>query len=177
MISTVSPAATLPRRKKVSAVVPPKHNATASTSLRFAGVWTIAPASATTAYSAWHPKSNSREATTRSPGWNRLTALPTASTRPASSTPRMGCFGLLKPSFRRIGRPNPAGTRSARTRASPELTVVARTLTNTSSSAGTGVGTSWIVTTSGGPYRSQTAAFTTGRYLSVTSRGECHRDA
>ena len=80
-----------------------------------------------------------------------MTALPTASTRPAMSNPKTGCFGLLKPIFSRTGRLMPRGTRSARTRASPELTVVAAPLTSTSSSAGTGVGTSRICTTSGGP--------------------------
>ena len=45
----------------------------------------------------------------------------------------------------------PPGTRSARTRASPEFTVVARMRTRISSSPGTGVGISRISTTSGGP--------------------------
>ena len=64
-----------------------------------------------------------REATTLSPGWNRVTSFPTASTWPAVSKPRMGCFGLVRPSFSRIARCSPVGTRRARTRASPELTV------------------------------------------------------
>jgi hypothetical protein len=93
-------------------------------------------------------------------GRKPLTALPTASTRPATSKPRMDVFGLVTPSLSRKGRPSPRGTRSALTRASPELTVVATALIRTSPSAGTGVGTSLICTTSGGPYLSQTAAFT-----------------
>src|SRR6185437_1151635 len=119
----------------------------------------IAPCPATVTYSAWQPKPNPREATTLSPGRKWVTSLPTASTWPAISKPKMGCFGLVKPSLTRIGRLSPRGTRSALTRVSPELTVVATALTRTSPSAGTGFGTSRICTTSGGPYRSQTAAF------------------
>jgi hypothetical protein len=52
----------------------------------------------------------------------------------------------------------PRGTRTARKRASPEFTVAARDSTSSSPAFGTGIGTSLICTTSGGPYRSQTAA-------------------
>ena len=70
---------------------------------------------------------------------------------PAASKPSTFCLGPEKPSANRIIRPMPRGTRNPRTRASPELTVVAVILTRISSSPGTGVGTSRICTTSGGP--------------------------
>src|ERR687898_3350965 len=159
LISTFSPAARLPRSKKWRAVEPPKHRATASWSLRASGIVAMAPCSATVTYSAWQPRSRSREATTLSPGWKRVTPVPTASILPATSKPKTGCFGLVRPNLSRTAKLRPRGTRSARTPASPELTVVAAALMSTSPSAGAGFGTSLILTTSGGPYPSQTAAF------------------
>src|ERR671910_292756 len=159
LISTFSPAARLPRSKKWRAVEPPKHSATASWALSVSGIVAMAPCSATVTYSAWQPRSRSREAMTLSPGWKRVTPVPTASTLPATSKPKTGCFGLVRPNLSRTARLMPRGTRSARTRASPELTVVAAALMSTSPSAGAGFGTSLIWTTSGGPYPSQTAAF------------------
>jgi hypothetical protein len=66
----------------------------------------------------------------------------------------------VRPIRSRAGTRIPRGTFSARSLASPELTLVAAALTSTSPSPGVGVGTSWICTTSGGPYAVQTAAFT-----------------
>jgi hypothetical protein len=99
-----------------------------------------------------------------------VTALPTVSTCPAASKPRIDAFGFAKPSRSRIGKRSPRGTRKARIRASPELTVVANDLTSTSASTGTGFGTSLICTTSGGPYRSQTAALINDPRLAAALR-------
>ena len=73
-----------------------------------------------------------------SPTWNRVTPVPMASIRPATSKPRMGCFGLVRPNRNRTATPMPHGTRNERRRASPELTVVAVDLISTSPAAGTG---------------------------------------
>ena len=82
----------------------------------------------------------------RSPTANSLTAVPTASTSPANSIPRI----------LRFGRSSPAKARqkngfAARMWQSVRVTVVAWTLTRTSLSAGTGRSTSSIRSTSGPP--------------------------
>ena len=90
-----------------------------------------------------------------------VTPGPTDSTTPAWTTPRTDRRGPLHPRASRPGFALPGGKRHPRIRASPELTVVARTRTTTWPLPATGSGTSRTETTSGGPYRSTTAAFTT----------------
>src|SRR5688572_4571189 len=79
---------------------------------------------------------------------------------PASSVPRIGCRGPENPRNTRANIPKPLGTMPLRTRQSPEVTVVARTLMRTSPSFTSGFGMSVISRTSGGPYLRQTTAFT-----------------
>src|SRR5918995_1773845 len=110
-------------------------------------------------YWAWQPNLNPREATTRSPGPKPVTPLATSVTRPATSKPSTDLLGFVTPMVSRTSADIPRGTRNARKRASPEFTVAARDSTSSSPALGTGIGTSLIWTTSGGPYRSQTAAF------------------
>ena len=64
------------------------------------------------------------------------------------------------PSASRPGSAKPRGKRPPRMRASPELRVVADTRTTTWPLPATGDATSRTCTTSGGPYRSTTAALT-----------------
>ena len=79
--------------------------------------------------------------------------------RPANSLPRIG-----HPRPRQPGeRPDEARRARPGTPQSVRFTVVACTLTSTSSSAATGFGTSITRTTSGGPYLSYTAAFMAAR--------------
>ncbi|MNV94433.1 hypothetical protein D3C71_1892270 [compost metagenome] len=88
---------------------------------------------------------------TLSPALKRETLDPTASTMPANSDPSTVLRGLLIPRKSRAGSQNAAGTRNARSRASPEVTVVATIRTSTSFSLGTGLGISRMTTTSGPP--------------------------
>ena len=83
---------------------------------------------------------------TASPGLNRVTPAPTASTTPATSTPGRVSFGLVRPKARRAIRGLPF-IRCA----SSGLTDAARTAISTSPSPGMGVSTSSIRITSGGP--------------------------
>ena len=82
------------------------------------------------------------EANTESPALKRVTFLPTASTSPASSIPKIGCFGFVKPNVIRAGSQNSGGTVKLRIRKSPALTVVACTLIRISLSFGAGFCTS-----------------------------------
>ena len=70
----------------------------ASAKVISAGLWTMGAVSGTTTYSAkalppWYMTSPN----TSSPGRNDSTALPTASTRPATSEPRMDRWGRRSP--------------------------------------------------------------------------------
>lgn len=92
-----------------------------------------------------------RAANTLSPGANRLTDWPTVTTSPATSDPRMGLRGPVKPTPKRRSRPNPRGAVALRRRQSAAVTVVARTWMSTSLAPSPGLGTSAISTTEGGP--------------------------
>ena len=65
----------------------------ACSKVRLAGLAASA-SSAAAAYSAYEPLHQPK---TSSPGLNRVTLLPTASTVPATSVPRMPFFGLRSP--------------------------------------------------------------------------------
>jgi hypothetical protein len=84
---------------------------------------------------------------TSSPGWNRVTFAPTASTCPATSQPRTGALGLRRPNMVRMkyGRP----VMKCQTLGS---TPAACTRNSTSFALGTGLSTSASFRTSGEPY-------------------------
>jgi hypothetical protein len=95
MTRTCCPGWTSPLSRTAWSAANPEMGTTAACSkLRLAGLaakWS-SPAQA---YSAKEP---SHQPNTSSPGWNRVTLLPTASTRPATSMPRTGSLGLRSPS-------------------------------------------------------------------------------
>ncbi len=62
-------------------------------------------------------------------------AITTVTTTPEHSVPRTGLRGTFHPRARRARRPMPSGTRRARTRASPDDTVVALTRTSDASAS------------------------------------------
>ena len=94
MISTAWPAFTCAwSRRAWSAVVPEMPTAAACSKLRFAG-FGASLASGARAYSANVPVPTPK---TSSPGWNRVTSLPTASTTPATSIPGTGFLGARSP--------------------------------------------------------------------------------
>src|SRR6186997_2121413 len=138
--------------RHASAMQAPSLTAAASSKLRAAGLCASAPLSRTQTYSAFalFP----RRPNTSSPTANWLTAPPTATTSPASSMPGVRYFGRRSPVKKREKNGS-----AARKPQSVRLTVVARTLTRTSSSFGFGRSISSTRRTSGGPYRSNTTAF------------------
>jgi hypothetical protein len=73
--------------------------AAASSNVRFSGFAVTARFSPTTTY--WE-KAPSRPPKTASPGLNRVTLLPTASTVPEKSTPTWMSFGLRRPAIIRM---------------------------------------------------------------------------
>ena len=81
------------------------------------------------------------------------TAVPTSTTSPANSMPEIRCFGRRNPVTKRLMKNS-----ALRSPVSVRVTVVANTLTRTSSSFGTGRSTSSTRRTSGGPYLSWTTA-------------------
>ena len=83
---------------------------------------------------------------TRSPTLKDVTPAPTASTSPANSFPRTVTLGLMSPVKNRT-----MNGLAARRPQSVRFTVVAWTLTSTSSSLAAGFSTSATRTTSGGP--------------------------
>ena len=103
--------------------------------------------------SACAPKCHALTPKTSSPTANWVTAAPVASTVPASSVARILHFGRRRPLISRLTTGSPA-----RIPQSVRLTVVAWTLTRTSSGLGVGLATSSSRRTSGGPYLSQTTA-------------------
>src|SRR5665811_2366367 len=104
----------------------------------------IRDSSETDAYSAYAP---THQPKTSSPGRNRVTLVPTASTCPATSVPRTAFFGLRSPYTGRAtyGRPLMIAQ-------SAGLTPAARTRTNTWSSAISGLLISLSSRTSAEPY-------------------------
>src|SRR5205814_5756495 len=104
------------------------------------------------AYSAYVLNRVISYAYTWSPFLNRLTSLPTDSTSPATTIPRMAFLGFLRPSTIRAGSQAERGTVKLRTLTSPAVSVVAETFTRTSWSEGAGFSTSLSSRTSGGPY-------------------------
>src|SRR5437773_3700679 len=117
------------------------------------GLVSSAPFSGRQKYSAWAPNWNPVLPNTSSPARNRVTLPPTDSMVPANSAPRMCLLGFHSP-FMNLTRNGSAFL----SRQSAAQTVVAWMRTKTSLSFGTGVSTSATWTTSGGPYRSYTAA-------------------
>src|ERR1017187_2867176 len=105
------------------------------------------------AYSANAPR---HQPNTSSPGRSRVTPAPTASTCPATSTPRTGFFGLRSP-YNGAGRAMYG--RPLMIAQSPGLTAAARTRTNTSWSPIAGLSISLSSRTSPEPYLSWTIAF------------------
>ena len=96
---TRCPASSRPlSRRAWSAVTPASGIAAACSNVRPAGF------AARTFFGPAHTYSASAPAfapNTSSPGWNAVTFSPTASTTPATSIPRIGCFGRPRPSDRR----------------------------------------------------------------------------
>jgi hypothetical protein len=104
--------------------------------------------------SACAPNRNPVEPKTWSPTANSLTAAPAASTTPASSLPRIGCFGRRMPEIERLrsATARPLRRLASRVPQSARVTATAWILTRISSSLGTGRGTSSSRRTSGAPY-------------------------
>src|SRR5580704_16100380 len=140
-------------RRQPRARSAPSHTAAASSKLAPAGLRASGPPCRMHTNSACAPKCHALTPKTSSPTVNWVTAAPVASTVPASSVPRILHFGRRRPLTRRLMNGSPA-----RIPQSVRLTVVARTLTRTSSGLGTGLATSSSRRTSGGPYLSQTTA-------------------
>ena len=116
----------------------------ASANVSSAGLW-ARPDSAATAYSAKPPLSARLSPYTSSPGRNRVTPSPTASTHPAMSDPSVRRAGARSPPSRAYaGEPR-------RVSQSLRFTDVAATRTSTCPEAGDGIGTSSTRSTSGGP--------------------------
>src|SRR6185369_3921009 len=108
--------------------------------------------SAAIAYSAKPPLRRRLSPYTSSPGRNRVTAGPTASTHPAISEPSVRRAGERSPPMREYrGEPR-------RVSQSLRLTEVAAILTSTCPAVGDGLGSCSIRNTPGGPYRSYTTA-------------------
>src|SRR5438874_6319741 len=145
-----SPAALRPIRARIT----PSQTAAASSKLMPAGLCASGALSCMQMNSACVPNLNVLVVPkTWSPTPNSWTASPTASTSPASSVPRIRCFGRRSPVKKRLMNGLPA-----RTAQSDRVTVVACILTSTSCSLGTGCSTSSIRRTSGAPYLSKTTA-------------------
>src|SRR5215471_15884910 len=144
LIKTLCPGWMCPlSRRPCNAVSAAAGTEAACSNVTLAGFRTNAD-SEVDAYSARAPR---QEPNTSSPGLNWVTFLPTASTWPATSTPGRVIFGLRTPLMMRTGYGMPLMKCQ-----SSGLMEAARTLINTSSSPGTGLSTSLIWTTPGGPY-------------------------
>jgi hypothetical protein len=87
------PTSTSPR----SAVIPETGTAAACSKVRFDGL-RASLLSRAAANSANEPLLTPN---TSSPGWKRVTSLPTATTTPATSRPGTGFFGARRPTARR----------------------------------------------------------------------------
>src|SRR5205823_5272344 len=146
--------------KHVRALSAPSQTGAASSKVIPAGMCAIRALTLIEMNSACAPNPIPLLPKTPSPTANSLTAAPTASTTPANSVPRTRCFGRRRPKTRRLikERARPLRRLASRVAQSNRLTVVARTLTRTSSSLGTGRSTSSSRRTSGGPYLSKTTA-------------------
>ena len=105
-----------------------------------------APLSGIAMYSAFAPV---RTPKTRSPTANSLTARPDPLDLTRELDAGNPCFGRRRPVTKRLMKNS-----ALRSPVSVRVTVVARTLTSTSSSPGTGRSSVSIRRTSGGPYRS-----------------------
>jgi len=150
-------------RRKYRAVVPPNRTPAASSWVTPDGLRASFFAGTAT-YSACAPILVPVMPHTSSPGAKSPTPAPTSSTTPENEPPRIGRRGRDTPNARRAIGPNPAGNRAPRMRASPEVTATASTRTTTSPARAAGRGTSTTRTTSGGPYRSTTAALMSRLY-------------
>src|SRR6202022_3002830 len=146
--------------RHVSALSAPSHIGAASSKLMPAGICAIRALTGIARYSACAPNLSPVVPKTRSPTANSVTAAPAASTSPANSVPRTRCLGRRRPETRRLSNEMARAPRrlASRGAGSNRLSVVAWTLTRTSSSLGTGRSTSSSRRTSGGPYRSYTTA-------------------
>src|SRR6202521_1118410 len=146
--------------RHVSALSAPSQMGAASSKLMPAGICAIRALAGIVRNSACAPNLSPVVPKTRPRTANSLTAGPTASTCPANSVPRIRCRGRRMPETRRlmIEMARPLRRLASRVAVSNRLTVVAWTLTRTSSSAGTGRPTSSSRRTSGGPYLSYTTA-------------------
>ena len=121
---TVWPARTLPwSRMAWRATRPAIGTVAACSKVRLAG-FRASSSSDAAAYSAYEPVDAPK---TSSPGLNRVTALPTAATCPATSVPRTPIFGLRRPYTGRAMYGSPLITAQ-----SAGLTPAARTRTSTS---------------------------------------------
>ena len=95
MIRTFCPGRISPAsRRPCRAVTPARGTPAACWKVRLAGLNARSFSGADT-YSAKPPDPTKPK--TSSPGRNRVTELPTASTSPATSVPRTDCFGLRSP--------------------------------------------------------------------------------
>ena len=110
-----------PLRRKYREQLPPQGIAAASSKVTFAGFIAREPPSRRHVYSAYELTAPPK---TSSPTLNPFTSFPTASTLPATSDPRMGRLGLIRPANNRTIHGS-----AFRTRTSPEVMVVAKTLT------------------------------------------------
>ena len=116
---TFCPARMPPRRRKYNEHPAPHGMAAASSKVALAGLRARGPFSVRQVYSAYVLAPSPK---TWSPGLNRRTSFPTASTSPAKSDPRMGFLGFKRPKKSRMRNGS-----AFRRRTSPEVTVVART--------------------------------------------------
>ena len=102
-----SPGLIAARLRKGCAVVPPKTSLTASAKVMSCGFEAIAPSCGMQTYSACPPNLLPNIAITSSPGENDFTPVPTASTTPATSRPRIRRRGRNAPMASADGRPSP----------------------------------------------------------------------
>src|SRR3984893_15051582 len=146
--------------RQVSALSAPSQMGAASSKLMPAGICAIRALAGIVRNSACAPNLSPVVPKTWSLTAKSLTAAPTASTVPANYVPRFRCRGLRMTETRRLRHAvaRPVRRLASRVSGSNRLTVVAWTLTRTSSSAGTGRSTSSSRRTSGGPYLSYTTA-------------------
>src|SRR3984893_7655503 len=146
--------------RQVSALSAPSQMGAASSKLMPAGICAIRALAGIVRNSACAPNLSPVVPKTWSLTAKSLTAAPTASTVPANSVPRIRCRGRRMPETRRLSNEmaRPLRRLASRVAVSNRLTVVAWTLTRTSSSAATGRSTSSSRRTSGGPYLSYTMA-------------------
>jgi hypothetical protein len=119
----------------------------ASANVSSAGLWASAD-SAAIAYSANPPINARLSPYTSSPGPNRVTSVPMASTHPAMSEPSVRFAGVRSPPMRAYSGEPVKPSQSLR------LTDVAAILTRTCPASGVGIGTSATRSTSGEPYSS-----------------------